>query len=337
MTTRFGSDTKGSLPEVTQVSFSNEPGVKEVVMKGCICSCIAAIGWSLLAVICSAAPHDPVVSTGWLQKHIDNGSLIVLDIRKVEEYRESHIPGSISLTFNAWRTTDENMGCQLPMKDELEDKVCSMGADVNSHVVIVGKTDTDVACVSATRVAWTLRYAGIRNLSILDGGFGKWVREGRPLAEKVTKRAKSDFRCGWNESVLATKKDVMDSCACKGQDAIVDTRPVAQFTGKVACPSVKRKGHIPGAVNLPYSLVYTKDGMFESRESLQALASRHIGKNKERKTIVVCSNGQFASAWWFALSEILGYRDVKIYDGSMEEWCCDQAAPLAVNPSGQKR
>jgi thiosulfate/3-mercaptopyruvate sulfurtransferase len=301
-------------------------------MKRGICSCIVAIGWAFLIAVGSAAPYDPVVSTEWIQEHINNRSLIVLDIRKVEEYREGHIPGSISLTFNAWRTTDGKMGCQLPMKDELEDKVCSIGADANSYVVIVGKTDTDVDCVSATRVVWTLRYAGIRNLSILDGGFGKWVREGRPLTEKVTKRAKSDFRCGWNESVLAAKKDVMDSCACKGQDAIVDTRPAAQFTGRIVCPSVKRKGHIPGAINLPYALVHTKEGMFESRETLQALAARKIGEDRERKIIVVCSTGQFASAWWFALSEMLGYKDVKIYDGAMEEWCGDQAAPLETTP-----
>jgi thiosulfate/3-mercaptopyruvate sulfurtransferase len=224
------------------------------------------------------------------------------------------------------------MGCQLPMKDELEDKVCSIGADINSYVVIIGKTDTDVDRVNTTRVVWTLKYTGIRNLSILDGGFNKWIGEGRPVTEKATKRAKSDFRCGWNERVLATKKDVACSCAGTTVAQIIDTRPKAQFEGKVACPTVKRQGHIPGAVNLPYSLVFAKDGMFESKGALQNLASRHVGNNKDREMIVVCSNGQFASAWWFALSEMLGYKDVRIYDGSMEEWCCDRGAPLETTP-----
>ncbi|HEY3277907.1 MAG TPA: rhodanese-like domain-containing protein [Syntrophorhabdaceae bacterium] len=291
----------------------------------------SVIGY-ILSVAVQSAAYEPVLSTGRLQENINNRSLIILDIRKVEEYREGHIPGSISLTFTAWRTADADMGCQLPMKDELEDKVCSMGADADSHVVIVGKTDRDEDRVNATRVAWTLRYAGIRNLSILDGGFNKWVKEGRPLSKKVSKRTKSDFRCGWNESVLALKKDVVASCGCAGRGAILDTRPEAQFTGRIVCPSVKRKGRIPGAVNLPYSLVHGKEGIFESRGTLQALASQKIGDDRDRTIIVVCSNGQFASAWWFALSEILGYGNVKIYDGAMEEWCCDQAAPLEGAP-----
>jgi thiosulfate/3-mercaptopyruvate sulfurtransferase len=295
-------------------------------------SCIAVIAVALLAAAVPVAAHEPVVSTAWLNEHLGDRPLIVLDIRKVEEYRRGHIPGSISLTFTAWRMTDESMGCRLPMKDELEDKVCSMGAEPDSHVVIVGKADTDVDLVSATRVAWTLKYAGIRNLSILDGGFGKWVKEGRPVTDKVTRRTRSDFRCRWNESVLAKKKDVTESCDCEGRDAIVDTRPPAHFTGKTACPSVKRKGHIPGAVNLPYALVHTKDGMFEPRQILESLAAPKVGKDRERTIVVVCSTGQYASAWWFALSEILGYKNVKIYDGAMEEWCCDQAAPLETTP-----
>jgi thiosulfate/3-mercaptopyruvate sulfurtransferase len=91
---------------------------------------------------------------------------------------------------------------------------------------------------------------------------------------------------------------------------------------------LKKRGHIPGAVNLPYELVYTKDGTFENRETLRSLASKVVGDSREREIIVLCCNGQFASAWWFALSEILGYKDVKVYDGSMEDWCGDENAPL---------
>ncbi len=294
--------------------------------------CVMVIAAVLLAAATLAVASEPVMSTARLQERLGDSSLIVLDIRKVEEYRQGHIPGSISLTFTAWRVTDEAMGCRLPMEDELEDKVCSMGATPDSHVVIVGKTDTDVDCVSATRVAWTLKYAGIRNLSILDGGFGKWVREGRPVTEEIARRTRSDFRCQWNRNVLAVKDDVKESCGCAGRDAIVDTRPEAHFMGKAACPSVKRKGHIPGAVNLPYTLVYTREGMFQSRQTLKTLAESKIGREKGRKIIVVCSTGQYASAWWFVLNEILGYKEVKIYDGAMEEWCCDQAAPLETAP-----
>jgi len=285
----------------------------------------------------SAAEISPVLSTAWLQELIDNPSIAVIDIRKVEEYREGHIPGSMNLTFTAWRTMEGGLGCQLPQKDELADTVCSIGAERDTRVVIVGKTDRDIDLVNATRVAWTLRYAGIQKISILDGGYNEWVREGRPVSQKVTKRTKRTMPCEWKDRVLATRKDVAASCTGKAEVAIVDTRPAAQFAGLTTCPGVKRKGHIPGAVNLPYSLVFTKDGSFKGKEDLRALASKHVGDHRNREIIVVCSNGQFASAWWFALSEILGYGNVRIYDGGMEDWCCEEGPPLAAEPNEPKR
>ena len=305
-------------------------------MKRCIVFLLMILGTLIVSATPDAAAGiDPVVSTAWLSENINDSSMVIIDIGKVEEYREGHIPGSISLTFNAWRTMEGSLGCQLPRKDDLEDTVCSIGAEKYTHIIIVGKTDTDTDRVNATRVAWTLKYAGIQKVSILDGGYNKWVGERKPVTEKVIKRAKNSLGCEWKDRVLASRKDVAASCAGKAEIAIVDTRPAAQFAGLTVCPTVKRKGRIPGAVSMPYSLVFTKDGMFESKDRLRALASKHIGDNRMREIIVVCSNGQFASAWWFALSEILEYRDVRIYDGSMEEWCCDEKAPLTEIPGGQ--
>ena len=306
-------------------------------MKRCIVFLLIMILGVLMVTATSdaAAGINPVVSTIWLSENINNSSMVVIDIRKVEEYREGHIPGSISLTFNAWRTMEGSLGCQLPQKDDLADTVCSVGAEKTTHLIVVGKTDTDTDRVNATRVVWTLKYAGIQHLSILEGGYNKWVREGRPITGKVTKRARSSLTCEWKDRVLATGKDVADSCAGKAAVVVVDTRPEAQFAGRTACPTVKRKGHIPGAVNLPYSLVFTKDGLFETKGRLQAVAAQYVGGDRSREIIVVCSNGQFASAWWFALSEMLEYKDVRIYDGSMEEWCCDETAPLTVVPERQ--
>jgi thiosulfate/3-mercaptopyruvate sulfurtransferase len=289
----------------------------------------------LTPLIGTATEINPVISTAWLQENTNTPSVAIIDIRKVEEYREGHIPGSMNLTFTAWRTMEGNLGCQLPQKDELADTVCSIGADKDTRVIIVGKTDRDVDLVNATRVAWTLKYAGIQHISILEGGYNKWATEGRPLAEKVTKRTRRAAPCEWKDRVLATRKDVAASCKGRSEATIIDTRPAAQFAGLTTCPGVKRKGHIPGAVNLPYSLVFTKDGGFESKQVLQAMASKHVGDNKNREIIVVCSNGQFASSWWFALSEILGYKDVRIYDGSMEDWCCEEGSPLEVAPTGK--
>jgi len=316
----------------------NPSGFREDTMKKATVFLFAlALCAGFAASAAAAAEISSVLSTARLQELVDNPSIAVIDIRKVEEYREGHVPGSMNLTFTAWRTMEGSLGCQLPQKDELADTVCSIGAERDTRVVIVGKTDRDIDLVNATRVAWTLRYAGIGNISILEGGYNKWLNEGRPVSQKVTKRARRAMPCEWKDRVLATRKDVAASCRGKAGATIIDTRPAAQFAGLTACPGVKRKGHIPGAVNLPYSLVFARDGAFKGKEDLQALASRHVGENRNREIIVVCSNGQFASSWWFALSEILGYRDVRIYDGSMEDWCCEEGSPLAVEQKGPGR
>jgi len=122
---------------------------------------------------------------------------------------------------------------------------------------------------------------------------------------------------------ILSKNNVMDTTA------IVDTRPEKFFSGKEPDPKLKRVGHIPHAVNLPYSLVFKKDGTFEEKRILQARAYSKISYNKDRQVIVLCCNGQYASSWWFVLSELLGYKKVAIYDGSMEEWSRDEE-PLEI-------
>jgi len=292
---------------------------------------------SIFTFLCMLAPSNSIaqeslVSVDWLQKNIDDPSVIVLDIRRVQEYREGHIPKSVSLTYTAWRTRERNLDCQLPPKDDLNDTLCSIGLQKFATIVIVGKTDTDKDRVQATRVAWTLKYAGIKRPTILNGGYNSWISSKLPILAGWETKAKDRQKCNWNESVIATKEQVRKGLKTS---TIVDTRPAQVFSGKETQPTVKRKGHIPGAVNLPYSLVFKENGEFEDKSVLDAYANRVMNENKDREVIVMCCDGQYASSWWFVLSEMLGYKTVAIYDGSMEEWCKDDASPL-VDSEGEK-
>ena len=274
-----------------------------------------------------------VVSAEWLSQRMNESDTVILDIRKVEDYKQGHIPGALSLTYAAWRTVDNNLGCQLPHREELSDTICGSGINAGTFVVIVGNTDTERQRMNATRVAWTLKYAGVKQLAILDGGFKKWAAGKYPVTTDWVKRPRSKYKCQWNENVVTTKRYLQSHLK---DVAIVDTRPERLYRGEISDPMLKRKGHIPGAVNLPYHLVFTKDGTFDDREKLTSLASRAVGTEKGREIVVLCCDGQFASSWWFVLSEMLRYRDVKIYDGSMEEWCGDRNTPL-VEEKGEKR
>lgn len=271
---------------------------------------------------------EPIVSIDWLKKNLNNPSVIVLDIRGVQEFKEAHIPGSVNLSYTAWRTMRDDLDCQLPLEDELNDTICSIGLQKYAHVVIVGKTDTDKDCVNMTRVAWTIKYAGIKSPGIFNGGFNNWVNSNLPTKSGWESREKGREKCKLNKSVVATKEHLKE---VMGKAAIIDTRTENYFSGKEIDPRLKRKGHIPNAINLPYSLVFKKDGTFEDKTTLASLAYKTVGEDKDREIIVLCCNGQYSSSWWFVFSEVLGYKKVSIYDGSMEEWCKDGDS-LVVEP-----
>ena len=268
---------------------------------------------------------SPVVTTKWLAENMKDPRLVITDIRKVEEYKENHLPGSISLTYNAWRTMDKEISCQLPPKDDIEDNLRSAGISRDSIVVIVGKTDTDLDRAHPARVAWTMKYAGIANVAILDGGYSKWKAEGRPLVSGWATATPSSHCCAWNKDLLCSKDCLKEKA---GRVTIVDTRIHSHFTGKVRDPGIRKKGHIPGSVNLPYTYAFRKDGTFRSRESLDRYAVRTVGKDRKKEIVVLCCTGRFSPTWWYMLSQVLGYEKVSLFDGSMEEWCADSSAPL---------
>lgn len=287
----------------------------------------------IIIVLCSVVGYgendfEPIVSTDWLKKNLNNPSVIVLDIRGVQEFKGGHIPGSVNLTYTAWRTMKNNLDCQLPPEEDLNDTICSIGLQRYAHIVVLGKTDTDKDRVNLTRVVWTLKYAGIRSPGILNGGINSWINAKLPLSAGWEVKEKGRQKCNLNKSVVATKEHlvkVMDIAA------IIDTRIEKYYSGKEMDPRLQRKGHIPKAINLPYSIVFKKDGTFEDKAILQSLAYKMVGDDKDREIIVLCCNGQYSSSWWFVFSEVLGYKKVSIYDGSMEEWCSN-GGPLVVEP-----
>jgi thiosulfate/3-mercaptopyruvate sulfurtransferase len=267
-----------------------------------------------------------IVTTEWVAQHLKDPGIVIADIRKVDEYKEGHIPGSVNVTYNAWRTMEKGVSCQLPLDEDIEDTLRSAGICCERTVVIVGKTDTDLDRAHPARVAWTMKYAGIVNIAILDGGYTKWKTENRPVIGGWTKVPANRYCCNWNKDVLCLKECLKKKV---GQAVIVDTRLPEYFYGKTEDPRAKRKGHIPGSVNLPSSLVFKADGLFQDRESLARHASLVVGEDKKSDVIVLCCTGRYSPVWWFVLSEALGYEKVSVYDGSMEEWCADSSAPVA--------
>lgn len=279
----------------------------------------------LLPLATFAGAADSIVSTDWLQQNLGDGKLITVDIRKVEEYKEGHIPNAINVFYNSWVVAKEGLANEMPAEDDLRDLISSIGIGKESIVVVVGKAEQLVDRVNVTRVAWTLKYAGVPNVSILNGGYDKWVAEKKEVSTTPKRGKKASYDGQFNPALIADKAYVM---ANLGKALIIDSREEPFYKGEKKLDFVAKPGHIKGAVNLPTLQVFTKEGMFKPVPELAAMATPVAGSDKNREIIVYCDSGRVASGWWYILHEVLGYKNVRNYDGSVQEWTKDPAGPV---------
>lgn len=284
----------------------------------------------LLPAVALSQVFGPILSTDDLAQNLKNPKLVLVDIRKVEEYKAGHIPGAVGVFYNNWAPGRGGLQNEVPMDDDLSDLLSSNGIQPDSWVVVYGKMDTIPERVNVTRVAWTLKYAGVQQVSILNGGFEKWsIGDKRPVSMDVVKPKANSYKGKFNKGLVAKKNEVL---AKIGAATIVDVREVPFYSGKQKLPFVAKAGHIKGAINLPTVQVFEQKNpccwTYKDTAALKAMAASVVGTDPAKEIIVYCDSGRVATGWWFILSEVLGYKNVKNYDGSMEEWTKDAAAPI---------
>jgi thiosulfate/3-mercaptopyruvate sulfurtransferase len=278
-----------------------------------------------LPVSVMAAAAAPIVSTDWLSQNLKAPNQVMIDIRKVEEYKAGHIPGSVSAIYSTWAVKKGDLLNELPPDDDLKDALGAAGIKPDSTVVIIGKADTPADRVDITRVAWTLKYAGVQNVSLLNGAINKWVAEKKPMTTDPTRAKSGSYTGKFNKNLLASKDYVMGRL---GKALLVDVREPDFFAGKKKMEFVPKMGHIKGAVNLPSSLMYNQDGTYKDKSGLAAASAPVVGKDLSREIIIYCDTGKFCTGWWYMLTQVLGFNNVKVYDGSMMEWAKDSKAPI---------
>jgi thiosulfate/3-mercaptopyruvate sulfurtransferase len=220
---------------------------------------------------------------------------------------------------------------ELPSPEGLFNTLSSIGVRDDSIVVVVSGTGHPRLVADAARVATTLIYAGVRNVAILDGGHEKWVREGRPVSTDIITLRQSLYRGALNEAIFVFKEYVLSKVSLKDRETvIVDARTPEVYFGIEVEPWAPVLGHIPGAKNLPAPWLLNKDWTFRSMSVLSAIASNIVGGDKE-EIIVYCGIGGYASLLWYALHEMLGYANVKIFDGAWQEWVGKELrGPIAI-------
>jgi thiosulfate/3-mercaptopyruvate sulfurtransferase len=273
---------------------------------------------------------EPLVSAAWLEAHLGDtrasrgARMVVVDIREPHLYEAGHIPGSVSIPFSPmsdWAISDDELLMELPRDTDLLGLLGRWGIGSDSTVVLVGTLEPPpappYALSDAPRVAATLFYAGVADVAILNGGFPRWVAEGRPVAAAVPVVTLREHAGPVDKEMFVSTEYVK---AHLGEALLLDGRDTDQYFGVTPCPFAGVGGHIATARSLPAPWMWEADGTYKPVEVLRGMVEGVAGPDRDREIIVYCGVGGYAGAWWFVLTQILGYRNVKIYDGAAEAW-----------------
>ncbi|KAK0653169.1 Rhodanese-like domain-containing protein [Cercophora newfieldiana] len=275
-----------------------------------------------------------IVSPWWLKKCQSHLDLVVIDLRSAAEYSVSHIPGSVSLPFepvSAWSEMGPgDLLLEMPPSASVFATLGAAGVSNPSpatKIVLVNGVDVPAFPQAASpRVATTLKYAGISEgrVSVLDGGFPAWQAESYPVTTVVPTPAAKTFTSTEDRSFLVDKEYVRARINRKSEHIyLIDGRGAAVYNGSVIEEWALKPGHIPSAVSLPAEYIWNADGSWKSPLELLALLRGAVGYGVSRsygEIVVYCGVGGYASSWYFVLTRILGFENVKMYDGSAQEW-----------------
>ena len=270
---------------------------------------------------------DVLVGTDWVAQHRADPSVRIVEVDvDTAAYDQGHVPGAVG-----WNWTTEL--CDTVVRDivpkkKLEQLLGASGITPDTTIVLYGDNNNWFAAWAF----WQLKVYGHRDVRIMDGGRKKWLAEGRDLETSRPSLTSTTYSAKEPDlSIRAFLPEVQQALG-KGNSAMVDVRSPQEFTGEILAPpglpeTCQRGGHIPGAKSIPWGKACNEDGTFKSREELTALYGGQ-GITPDKNVIAYCRIGERSSHTWFVLKHLLGYPNVKNYDGSWTEWGNLVGAPV---------
>jgi thiosulfate/3-mercaptopyruvate sulfurtransferase len=273
------------------------------------------------------AHPETLVSTDWVAAHAKDPNVRVVEVDvETSAYDEGHVPGAIAWAWN-------KQLCDTVQRDILSPRafealMSESGIGNNTTVVLYGDNNNWFAAWAL----WQMKIYGHNDVRLMNGGRRKWVAEGRDLTTGVAAPQRTQYKAAKPDLSLRAFLPQVQTANEKGTASLVDVRSPQEFSGEILAPpglpeTCQRGGHIPGARSIPWGKACREDGTFLSYGELKNLYSAE-GVDGSRPVIAYCRIGERSSHTWFALKYLLGYRDVKNYDGSWTEWGNLVGAPV---------
>jgi thiosulfate/3-mercaptopyruvate sulfurtransferase len=276
------------------------------------------------------AHPDALVETDWLAEHVGDPNIRIIEVDEdTTAFEGGHIPGAVGWNWS----TDLHHPTNRDYVDQegLSALLRKAGVGPDTTVILYGGNNNWFASYAY----WLLRYLGFGNVKLLNGGRKKWELEGRDLSKEVSVYPETDLRI--TEPVAgdlrALRDDVLSRVREEGAAVFVDVRAPEEYRGEKLAPDhlpqeqAQVPGHIPGALNIPWGKAANDDGTFKSTDELRSLYEGE-GVTEGSEVIAYCRIGERSSHTWFVLHELLGWEDVKNYDGSWTEYGSLVGAPV---------
>ncbi len=263
---------------------------------------------------------EALVTTQWVADHLNDPGIRLVEVDvDTSQYETGHIPGAIA--FN-WQTQlQDQVARDIISQEGVEQLLSEAGVTPNTHILLYGDNNNWFAAYAL----WLLNYYGHEKTSLIDGGRKKWLAEERPTTTDVPSYAATNYKVGKINTELRADRDLIKSSLGKAGFALVDVRSPAEYVGDIIAPpgmseTAQRAGHIPTAANIPWAQAVAEDGTFKGVDELKALYGGKGITADKNEIVAYCRIGERSSHSWFALKYILGYKNVKNYDGSWTEW-----------------
>jgi thiosulfate/3-mercaptopyruvate sulfurtransferase len=274
------------------------------------------------------AHPEVLVDTAWVAAHRTDPKVKVVEVDvDTTAYEKGHVPGAIG--FNWQKDLQAQPVRDLLPKDQFEALLSRHGISADDTIIAYGDNNNWFAAW----FVWNLKYYGHKDVRLMDGGRKKWEQEGRELVTDAPAVKPAQYRAGEPNAKIRAFRDDVRSRLKDAASKLVDVRSPKEFSGELLAPEnlpqegAQRGGHVPGAANIPWGQAVREDGTFKSAEELKALYEGK-GVTPDKQVIAYCRIGERSSHTWFVLNYLLGYPNVRNYDGSWTEWGSLIGAPI---------